>query len=212
MAVSKTEQAGSGVPKDGPVVLGRRLREAREARKIGLRELAKRLELSASLISQVERGKVMPSVGTLYVIVRELDISMDDLFSDGDSAHEVAGEEGSPVQRSNARKTIYLASGVRWEQLTLDRTPELEFLHATYDAGAESCPEDALVTHEGHEYGYVLSGRLMVTIGNDTFELKEGDSVSFASNEPHRLFNVTDDQAETVWLVTGRKEDARLTI
>jgi transcriptional regulator with XRE-family HTH domain len=195
--------------RSGPVALGRRLREAREARKIGLRALAKRVNVSASLISQVERGKVMPSVGTLYVIVRELDISMDDLFADGtDDAGDSTG--AGPAQRNDSRKTIYLASGVRWELLTRERDPELEFLLTSYDPGAQSCPADALVTHEGHEYGYVQEGRLMVTIGGETYDLKAGDSISFPSTEPHRLYNPTEQRTAAIWLVTGRREDSRI--
>ena len=53
---------------------------------------------------------------------------------------------------------INLASGVTWERLTPSNDPTLEFLHAIYEPGSESCPEDSLVRHGGTEYGYVLSG------------------------------------------------------
>jgi transcriptional regulator with XRE-family HTH domain len=193
----------------GPPLLGQRLRDAREERGIGLRTLAKRLAVSASLISQVERGKVMPSVGTLYAIVRELDISMDDLFSHASSARRVSQEEPGPVQRRDGRDVIYLASGVRWEQLTVERDPDLDFQIVTYDVGAESCPADSLMTHEGKEYGYVLEGRLGVTVGHGHYELGPGDSVSFASSTPHRLANVGNEPMLGIWVVVGRESDSR---
>src|SRR4051812_44312032 len=111
-------------PRTGPAGLGQRLREAREQQNISLRTLAKRIDVSASLVSQVERGNVTPSVGTLYAIVRELNLSMDELFSqvepDGGSPRRA---EAGPVQRADTRKTIYLASGVRWELLTSKHDP-----------------------------------------------------------------------------------------
>jgi transcriptional regulator with XRE-family HTH domain len=61
-------------------IVGTRVREERLRQKIGVRELARRVGVSASLISQVELGKASPSVGTLYAIVNELGISLDELF------------------------------------------------------------------------------------------------------------------------------------
>jgi len=210
MAVGAGGGSVANGPGAGPEELGGRLRAAREAQAIGVRALAKRVNVSASLISQVERGKVMPSVGTLYAIVRELDVSMDDLFAaPGPAQTESDGDDG-PVQRSDTRKTIYLASGVSWERLTRDPDPDLDFQLASYDVGAESCPPNALMTHGGHEYGYVLKGRLEVTIDRERYELSAGDSIDFPSSQPHRLANVGDEPAETLWLVVGRESDSRV--
>ena len=57
--------------------LGPRLRLVRESRAISVRELARRVGCSASLISQVERGLSVPSVGILYSLASELDCSLD---------------------------------------------------------------------------------------------------------------------------------------
>jgi transcriptional regulator with XRE-family HTH domain/mannose-6-phosphate isomerase-like protein (cupin superfamily) len=75
-------EAGSGAgPSNGALdIVGSRVREERLRQKIGVRELARRVGVSASLISQVELGKASPSVGTLYAIVNELGLSLDELF------------------------------------------------------------------------------------------------------------------------------------
>ena len=57
------------------VALGERLREKRTERGLGLRELARRLDVSPSLVSQIETGKIQPSVRTLYAMVSELGVS-----------------------------------------------------------------------------------------------------------------------------------------
>jgi transcriptional regulator with XRE-family HTH domain len=68
---------------DAAIQLGMRLREARQSAKLSLRELARRVDVSASLVSQVELGRTTPSVGTLYALVSELGLSLDAVMQDG---------------------------------------------------------------------------------------------------------------------------------
>lgn len=79
---SSGSDAGTGVASNTGAldIVGSRVREERLSQKIGVRELARRVGVSASLISQVELGKASPSVGTLYAIVNELGLSLDELF------------------------------------------------------------------------------------------------------------------------------------
>jgi quercetin dioxygenase-like cupin family protein len=74
-----------------------------------------------------------------------------------------------------------------------------------YPAGGESAPADALVRHTGREFGIVLAGRLRVTVGFEDHELGPGDSISFDSTVPHRLYNDGDETVEAVWVVLGRQ-------
>jgi quercetin dioxygenase-like cupin family protein len=59
--------------------------------------------------------------------------------------------------------------------------------------------------HNGTEYGYVLSGRLQVSLGFDNYVLEPGDSISFDCTQPHRFSSVGDDPVEAVWFVVGRR-------
>ena len=65
--------------------VGQQLRAHREEARLSLRELARRLEISPSALSQIETGKSRPSVSTLYAIVTELGASLDELFGGGAS-------------------------------------------------------------------------------------------------------------------------------
>ena len=114
------------------------------------------------------------------------------------------------VRGAEADEAIQLASGVRWERLT-PRTPQdVDFLYVRYDVGGASCPQDSLMRHSGNEYGHVVEGRLGVTIAFDTYELGPGDSISFESTMPHRLFNLGDRPVEAIWFVVGRRGDPRI--
>jgi transcriptional regulator with XRE-family HTH domain len=62
-------------------IIGKHLQKARERKNLSIRTLARRLGLSATFVSQVERGVTMPSVASLYVLATELDTSLDEVFS-----------------------------------------------------------------------------------------------------------------------------------
>jgi transcriptional regulator with XRE-family HTH domain len=218
--VRKTPASGARSEADRHVRLGERLRATRTARGLSLRELARRLEVSPSLVSQIETGKIQPSVRTLYAIVSELGVSMDEIFGTGElellQALQAVPKRGSPpslpsggsegpVQRADSRRVIDLEAGVSWERLTTRNEREVEFLFTVYPPGGESSPADALVRHTGREFGIVLNGRLGVTIGFEDYLLGPGDSVFFDSTVPHRLHNDGDETVQAVWVVLGRQ-------
>jgi transcriptional regulator with XRE-family HTH domain len=206
--------------------LGHRLRAAREEKNIGLRELARRLGVSPSLISQIETGKTEPSINTLFAMVSELELSVNEIVFDSErddgqpsagpadaaaAAHRPAGRvdhaEGpdSPVQRRTNRTSISLESGVSWQRLTAQPDHNVDFLYLRYPPGSESTPPHSLMRHNGMEYGYILSGTLEVSIGFDTHVIGPGDSISFDCTQPHRFATVGDEPVEAVWFVVGRR-------
>jgi len=196
--------------------VGSRLRQERERRGISLRELARRVGVSPSLVSQIELDRVNPSVSTLYALVTELGMTMGDVFGDTPPpASRVVrerldgGDDDGLLTRPGRRRVINLESGVRWERLTPHSDPEMEFLYVVYPVGAESCPPDALVTHGGREYGYVTSGTLGVRVGFDEYRLDEGTSIAFDSTSPHRLWTIGGEPVHAVWVVVGRAADPR---
>ena len=184
-----------------------RLREERTKAGLSQRELARRLGLSASLISQLESGMSKPSVGTLYAIVTELGLSLDQMIR-GDNAAESGAAKSAkvpgPLVRPEQRAAIELDSGVRWEELTSGTENGVDFLFATYEVGGSSTPEQSLMRHHGREYGYIISGSLGVQIAFQEYRLEPGDSIAFDSTTPHRLFNRGEVPVEAIWFVVGR--------
>jgi transcriptional regulator with XRE-family HTH domain len=200
--------------------LGRRLRVERQRQGVGLRELARRLGISASALSQIETGKAQPSVSKLFDIVNQLNISVDGLLAGesgrlpqdraaSDGHHHPAavtrGQEGFfSLQRAGEHESLELESGVLWSRLTAGSYPGVEFLHVRYQPGACSSREGAFMRHAGQEFGYVLSGRLLVDVGFDAHELGSGDSISFPATTPHRLSNPGSEPVHAVWCILGR--------
>ncbi len=216
-----TSRAGeSGASPSSP--LGERLRKERDRLGLSLRELARRLEVSPSLVSQIETGKIQPSVRTLYAIVSELGVSLDELFAPPEAdrpetasdPHRRAARSAAPpstdrVQRAHDRRAIELESGVRWERLTAWNDPDVEFLYATYAVGGASRPAGTLVRHNGREFGTVIDGRIGVTVGFGEYVREPGDSLSFESVAPHPQRHDGSDVVHAIWVVLGRYHSNR---
>lgn len=212
-------------------LIGGRLREARGRSGLGVRELARQLELSASLISQIELGRVVPSVSTLYLLTNALGISMDSLFGGG---HQAGSErpraadaklsapvrsaqltpprpvaESGPrecpiVQRRDSRRSIDLEKGVRWELLTPTPEAGAEFLEVLYPVGGSSSTTDHAMRHNGRDYCLILEGSLAAQVGFDEHVLDEGDSMAFDATIPHRFWNGGKVPVRAVWFVLDR--------
>lgn len=218
MTEAPVDVAAPGVAYEG---LGARLRARRDEVGLSLRELARRVRLSASLISQIETGKVQPSVSTLYALVTELGGSFDQLLfgeaplpavqRDASSAGAPADllstiltyPRGAAIQRAGDRKTIQLSAGVRWERLTRHSVPGAEFLLVVYEPGAESGPPTEHQRHSGREWCYVVSGTLHLVVGFDEHELRAGDAITYDATIPHRLVNRGTVPLEMIWFQLG---------
>ncbi|HVC25618.1 MAG TPA: cupin domain-containing protein [Acidimicrobiales bacterium] len=212
-------------------LMGGRLREARLKLGFGVRELARQLDVSASLISQIELGRVVPSVSTLYTLTNALGVSMDSLFlephvrlrpdlgnlvelartrdaridaADAEAPTEPDAREHSIIQRHGGRRTIELEQGVRWELLTPVPESGAEFLEVHYPAGGGSSPTGHAVRHNGRDYCLILEGTLAVQIGFEQYVLDEGDSLAFDATTPHRFWNAGTTLVRAVWFVLDR--------
>lgn len=206
--------------------VGERLREHRQRKGISVRSLARELGVSASLISQIETGKSQPSVSTLYAMTTALGISVEDVFAaappgaaagdDDDGAvagrlpggvlaalGAARGQRVGPLVRPGSREVLQLDSGVTWERLGQLPYPHVDFLLITYEPGGSSSSTSGLMSHGGSEYGYLLSGELVLTLGPDELRLGAGDAISFGSATPHRYRNDGLEPAVGVWFVTG---------
>ena len=215
--------------KDSRADSGKHLRAARLDRGVSLREMARRIGVSPSFVSQVELGKAQPSLGTLYGFLSELDLSLDELMPSTNSAQPSTGgsiranaegpfgmaaftemwmQLGSTAQPWSDHPRVQM-KGVTWRRLTAD-DPMVDFLHVTYEAGSESCPPENLMRHEGHEYGHIMSGSLRVQVGFETFDRGAGDAINFPSTTPHRLGNEGPETCISIWVVVGRRITARV--
>lgn len=188
-----------------------RLRQARVAKQMTLRALAGRIGVSPSLISQIETGKVKPSVNTLYALAVELDQSVDEVLFGGEITTSAGTSKDRAVsvcvQRAGSRASVDIGPGVLWERLTGVSEAGVDFLSLTYKPGSESVPAGAAHRHSGREWGYVVRGTLQVEVAGLAYVLDAGDSIAYSSRDTHRLSNPGDTDAQAIWFILGRGDD-----
>ena len=218
------ETAGSPALEIGP-----RLVSHRTQRGMKVSALAREVGVSASLISQIERGQSRPSVSTLFALAEALDVPVDAFFRDADveasgngngdgavapatgagaiAAEEPPGRRGDRyLVRRGERASIAIEGGVRWERLTPTQLPELEFMELVYSPGAQS--HATQYRHAAMEMVLLLEGRLDIHVGFEHYELAVGDSLCFPSTIAHRYLNPTEQTARAVTVILRDWEDA----
>lgn len=177
--------------------IGVRLRALRADRGLSLRQLAKGIGASPSLLSQVENGKVTPSVDTLYLLAGALEVPVATFF--GDAAPGPDSGAAWVVRRAD-RQRIELAGGVTWENLLPIDEPGIRLMEIRYPAGATS--GDHLLRHAGRDVFMVLEGELVVRVGFSEHRLIAGDSVGFGDRQPHQVRNEGRSEARAIVFVT----------
>jgi transcriptional regulator with XRE-family HTH domain len=187
--------------------LGERIRAARTARGLSLRATAAEAAISPSLLSQVETGKVQPSVSTLYAIVSCLGLSLDEVLGNHPPEEAAPAPRGRahPVQELVDAPEIVMQNGVTWRSLAVGGDEGIDAVLATYQPGAASSLDETHMRHVGVEHGYIVRGELTLKLDFDTFVLRPGDSLCFDAQRPHYYYNHTDDVAEGVWYIVGSR-------
>ena len=195
----------TGAAFDPGAELGPRLRRVREDRGLSARELARRISCSPSLISQIERGVSVPSVGMLYALASELRASMDFLFGvipSGEltmTAH--GGGRARDVPRAGDGATADWPAGHGIVQRAPGADDRVDFLEVVYEPRGDCAGTGGALRHDGYEYGLIVSGTLQARVGFESYELGEGDSIAFDSATPHEYWNTTPAEVRAVWAV-----------
>jgi transcriptional regulator with XRE-family HTH domain len=200
--------------------IGETLETERKRQGLTLRELAARTGVSASLLCSIEKGRVNPSVATLYELATQLGVHPQAFFQaprdpalDVPNGHvvgiartELDPRSDEPVRAPapravlspDERPTLRLTDGVVWQLLTPQPDEDVEFMEVEYPPGGSSGEE--MFSHAGKEFGLVLEGELTLEVGFERFVLGPGDSIGYESTTPHRVSNLGDQPMRAVWV------------
>jgi transcriptional regulator with XRE-family HTH domain len=163
--------------------LGRKLRQLRLRKKIALVDLGKHTGLSASMLSQLENGKLVPTLPTLARIAMVFDVSLDHFFGNkkrkGLFSIVRNGERIRFPERPDAPKPSYFFECLAFS--TQDKSIQA-YVAEFPKRGTEEVVEHF---HEGAEFVHLLEGHLSIRYEDEEHVLKTGDSVYFDSSEPH---------------------------
>lgn len=173
------------------VKLGERLRQLRLGLGISVRTLAAKAGFSPSLISQVERGQVTPSIGSLERIAMALGATLGKFFAEPDAS-------AVGLVRANARqKLVSTWSPVSIEALgPMDRSGRMEPVMLTMASGGRSGKYPT--AHAGEKFALIVEGEVTLTLGDEVHVLRKGDAITFTSAHPQQWENAGAGPAQVV--------------
>ena len=174
---------------NGNNTIGAKLRDLRLKNRLTQEELADRAELSKGFISQLENDLTSPSIATLIDILTLLGSSLSEFFSDEDSSQLGFGKDDFFEKKRDD-------TTVTWIVPTAQKNA-MEPIIVELEKGAAT---DVDIPHEGEEFGYVLYGKVQVTVGDRSAQAAAGESFYFNSDRKHTVKNVFDGKSKILWV------------
>ena len=169
---------------------GRRLRDIRTRLQLSQRQLARQSGVANATISQIEAGKLNPTVGMLKKVLDGIPMNLSEFFGD-------EFESGSQVFFRADDLTEIADGDVSFRQVGANLfSKSLQMIKESYQPGAGTGRH--ALTHEGEECGIILSGRLQVTVGEQSAILRAGDAYYFKSSQPHNFHNPGNEACELI--------------
>ncbi len=151
----------------------RRLRELRSDKGLTLQQVAERANIDISTLSRLEAGKRRLALDHLPALAAALGVSADELL----------GSE--PPQDPRVRGRPRTFDGLTMWPLT-NRGPAGGLqAYKIHVSAKRVTPPDPLPVHEGHDWLYVLDGRLRLLLGEEDLTIEPGEAVEFTTWTPH---------------------------
>jgi transcriptional regulator with XRE-family HTH domain len=179
--------------------LGGKVKSLRLKRGMTQNQLAEKVNVTASYISQLERNIITPSVDSLLILMEELQVDPGDFLSPGKIVTQRF------IQPKNQRRPIVLP-GIRDEAVECKSLVDtngnrrMQPMMVTVDPNSEI--PGHLFSHKGDEFILLLSGEMELDIENETYVLREGDSIYLDSSVPDAWRNTGGKPVQAVWVLS----------
>ncbi len=169
--------------------IGEKIKRLRIKFNLTQEELANRCELSKGFISQLERDLTSPSIATLVDILECLGTDLKAFFNDSEIEKTVFKKEDFFVKKSNGTSITWLIPNSQKNMM--------EPILFEMEPGSSSEEDNP---HEGEEFGYVLTGRINIILGDNIFKCSKGDSFYIRPALPHTITNTSGQKAVILWV------------
>lgn len=176
--------------------LGERIRRKRESLNIPLGDLAKKVGISSSALSQIESAKAFPSILNLKAIADSLNTTVGEIIGEFETLSK------NPRVKYSDRKFVRANStGAKLFLLSHhDPYKQMDTYSVEFEPGSDA--EDIMDCHPGQEFIYLVRGNVRILLDEKPYDLFKGDSFYFNSSEPHVIVNMGADTSEIIWVVT----------
>lgn len=179
---------------DFSLELGKKIADARISKNLNIRQLAEKVNVTSSLLSQIERGLANPSLNTLRMIAIALDIPIFSFFA------ETVNINNLITRASNRKKIIFPHNNWEYTLLSPDLNGEIEMVLMKLPPHSQSSQQP--LSHTGEEVAYILSGTVTLYLNDIDNILEIGDSVKIPAGAHHKWENHSDSDATVIFAVT----------
>jgi transcriptional regulator with XRE-family HTH domain len=197
----QTERSGQTIRRVlGSYEIGHKLRQLRLKKKIALVDLGKHTGLSASMLSQLENGKLIPTLPTLARIAMVFDVGLEHFFADKRLRRTFSIVRKDERMRFPDRADSP-APGYFFEVLAFGASEKsMSAYLAEFPQHSEREAREHV--HAGSEFLHVIEGTLGIHYQSEEYILQAGDSVYFDGSEPHAYHGMSDPPARAVIITT----------
>ena len=173
------------------IAIGKKLRALRIRNGLTQEELANRAELSKGYISQLEGDQTSPSIATLMDILECLGTDPQSFFSD-----KAAEKIVFTAEDSFSKEDAETGHSITWIVPNCQKN-DMEPIILDLEPGGRSPEEDP---HSGEEFGYVLSGSVVIHIGDRSEKARKGDCFYYSPDKEHYIENKSRQKASVLWI------------
>lgn len=171
--------------------IGSKIKRLRQQLGLSQSELADRCELTKGYISQLENDLTSPSIATLIDILAALGTDLSEFFKKEDDNRIVFSAENFIEKHENGMLLKWIIPNAQKN--------EMEPVLVELLPGASTTPD---FPHEGEEFGYVLEGKVCLTLDNNKYFCKKGETFYYKANKSHFVTNTTKNTAKFLWIST----------
>jgi len=179
--------------------LGARIKALRGERGLQQRQLAEKAGLTPSMVSQIESGRLTPSLHTLGRVAAALGVPIATLF-DGQPAGSIV------VSRAKDYPVVsFDGSSERWAVLGAGLFQgKIRAVVSTLGPRSRGVTTEKVVIRPGQmKLFYVLAGRVGLHYNGDRHVLEAGDSALLDGGTPHGWENLGSKPAQALWVILG---------
>jgi len=174
------------------IELGRRIKQIRLSQGYTLKDIESKVGVSATHVSEVERGKTSPTVGALGKIAQALDVNPSFLVD------LPVGEEVS-LTRQAARVVLTGPNeAARWEILTTEN-PYAELSLFVLVLEADMPAPLVRPPRPGDKFIHMIEGIVEIELSDEKYLLRKGDSIHFKSSQPLKILNLSEGESRLFW-------------
>lgn len=178
--------------------IGERIKRKRELLGMQLNDLARKVGISSSALSQIEKAKSYPSILTLKLIAENLFTTVGELVGENESLfnNPIFRHEDSVLMQKNPSGTeMYIMSQP-------DTSKKMDTFLLKFRKESDST--DLFNLYTGQIFGYLLKGEIQFEIDNRSYVVQQGDTIYFNGKRNFRLQNIYREESEFIFVSVSR--------